>query len=133
MDTDDQQMGGAELAELEQAFQAEAAGIAPEATPSAGTASMVGSSTKQSFLTTVQHLKDTDAELAKKIETLKSQAKTELENLRTLKNSIAKKIGDIKELEETRHKIKQEIEKIESLSSEVDSLTTEANHELGQA
>lgn len=132
MDTDDQNSGGAELAELEQAFQAEAAGIAP-AQVSPAPEIIPTSSTKQSFLLTVQHLKETDAELAKKIETLKAQAKTELENLRNLKNSIAKKIGDIKELEETRHKIKQEIEKIESLSSEVDSLTNEAKNELGQA
>jgi DNA repair exonuclease SbcCD ATPase subunit len=122
---------GSDLQDLEKAFQEEVVS-APEPTPEA-----VEMPTPQpatgGFSNTKQTLEDTDAKIAAKVASLKEEAKSELEQLKTLKNTIAKKIADVKELEETREKIKKELDKIKSLESEVDSITKEAKNELGES
>jgi uncharacterized coiled-coil DUF342 family protein len=119
----------AEVSELEAEFQREAQTLpeqksAPE--PSLPEAPQGG------FSHTTNTLKETDAKIAAKIENLKNEAKSELDQLKSLKAEIAKKIADIKELEETREKIKKELDKISGLQSEVESITEEAKHELGE-
>lgn len=126
MDTDDQKISE-ELESLEKAFEAETiSSPIAEITVNTPKAQVPGG-----FSHTITSLKETDSKIAGKIETLKNLAKGELDKLKELKNSIAKKIADIKELAETREKIKKEIEKISGLESEVNSITEEATHELG--
>ncbi len=117
-----------DLQDLEKAFEAESLSV-----PLAEPEKELVAQNQGGFSATKQTLLDTDGKIAAKITILKGEAKSELEELKKLKNSIAKKIADVKELEETREKIKKEIEKIEGLESEVESITEEAKHELGES
>jgi chromosome segregation ATPase len=120
----------AEVSELEAEFQREAAAVpAQKPTPEP----TLPETPQGSFSHTTNTLKETDVKIAAKIESLKADAKSELDQLKGLKTAIAKKIADIKELEETREKIKKELDKIAGLQSEVDSITEEAKHELGES
>ena len=125
MDTEEQKDPTTELKDLEEAFQSEAG-----TPPSFETPSTQPAVTQDGFSSTKNSLISTDERIAKKIETLKSEAKKELETLKSLKEGIAKKIADIKELEETREKIKKELDKLSGLESEVESIKKEAENEL---
>lgn len=116
-----------DLQDLEKAFQEEAGFVA-----TAEPIKMAPAPSQNGFSHTLSTLTETDRKLEIKINEFKMSAKKELEDLKTLKNGIAKKIADIKELEETREKIKKELEKIQHLESEVGALTDEAKHELGE-
>ncbi len=122
----DEQKTSEELQDLEKAFQEEALSSPSIETPSPS-APVVSQS---GFDNTKKSLTETDTKIAEKVTLLKNQAKQELETLKSLKAGIGKKISDIKELEETREKIKKELDKISSLESEVDSITNEAKDEL---
>jgi hypothetical protein len=126
MDTAEQNQSE-DLQDLEKAFQEEAMSV-PTPEPSKDSATVV----QTGFSNTKQKLSETNTKIAEKVVLLKKEAKDSLGKLKELKTSIAKKIADIKELEETQEKIKKELEKISGLEVEVKSITDEAKHELGE-
>lgn len=60
----------------------------------------------------------------------KNKVKSELENLKKMKDGISGDIADIKELEESEKKIEAEIEKVGSIKEEIDSIEKEVSEEL---
>jgi chromosome segregation ATPase len=128
MNDENQQDPNIELQDLEQAFKEEAS-VAPVQTPNE-VMEIPTPANKNSFSTTKLTLQETDTRLKTKIQNLKNEASDGLKKLKDLKNTIAQKIADIKELEETREKIKKELEKITSIEQEVSSIKEEAENEL---
>lgn len=60
----------------------------------------------------------------------KKEVKSELENLKSVKEKIAKDIENIKELEESEEKIQAELEKVDQIKGEIDSIEKEVEEEL---
>lgn len=68
--------------------------------------------------------------LSKKIEAKKTKVRGEIENLKTMKEGIAKEIGEIKELEETQVKLQEKKDAYQKISGEIENVEQEANEEL---
>lgn len=68
--------------------------------------------------------------IEKKLNTKKSTVKEELSNLKKMKDTIGHDIEEIKDLEASEAKIKEEIEKIESIKEEVEDIEKEFNEKL---
>jgi DNA repair exonuclease SbcCD ATPase subunit len=78
----------------------------------------------------IADLQSTDKRIEEKSAHLKSVVSQKLALLKDLKNEIGGLIDEIKELEETRTKIAEEITKLTTLAGEVSALEKEAESEL---
>lgn len=70
------------------------------------------------------------ARIEKKLNTKKTSVKEELSNLKKMKDTISHDIGEIKDLEASEAKIKAEMEKIDSIREEVESIEKEFNEKV---
>ncbi len=60
----------------------------------------------------------------------KSEVKSDLENLKKVKEDISREIENIKELEESEDKIEDQLKKVEKIQEEISSIETEVEEEL---
>ena len=70
------------------------------------------------------------ARIEKKLNTKKTSVKEELSNLKKMKDTISHDIGEIKDLEASEAKIKEEMEKIDSIREEVETIEKEFNEKV---
>lgn len=70
------------------------------------------------------------ARIEKKLNTKKTSVKEELSNLKKMKDTISHDIGEIKDLEASEQKIKEEMKKIDSIREEVESIEEELNDKV---
>ena len=70
------------------------------------------------------------SKIQEKLGMKKSKVKTELTNLKKMKEGISSDIADIKELEESEGKITAELKKIDTLKEEMDAIEKEVAEEL---
>lgn len=70
------------------------------------------------------------SKIQEKLGLKKKNVKDELSSLKKMKDSISKDISDIKNLEDSEGKIRAEIDKIESITKEVDAIEEEFGQEL---
>lgn len=114
-----QSRAGQKAKDLEEEFRSELSG-APKAVPVS----------EKAVVEKMGSMSELLSKISEKLGLKKKKVGTELQNLKKMKEGIQADIEDIKELEESEEKIKAQLQKMDTIKSEIEAIEQEVKEEL---